>query len=139
MLAYKLDGSWTAWRPGSRLPSGMSPPPNAAEIMSPKELAKLGLSLVTVEAVPDGYHATGWTLVEVKGAPVSQPAIQAIIPPTSDELAAQVSPILASKDTLELALRAVISLLADKMAVTDAQAKTAVQNRMKAIAEGTRG
>lgn len=44
-----------------------------------------------------------------------------------------------SSDRIELALRAVISLLADQLGVTDQQAKDAVRQRMKAIVEGTRG
>lgn len=86
------------------------------------------------EAKPPDPVGKGWRWVsDPYVAPPPPP------PPTSDELAAQFDLIAGSRDTVELAVRAIVSLLADRMGITDEQAKTAVRARMKAIADGTRG
>ena len=59
--------------------------------------------------------------------------------PTPADLAAQLDTITGGLDQTSLALRAVISLLADRMGVTDAQAKAAVKQRMQQVAAGERG
>lgn len=145
MLAYPTKAGWAIWVAGSRVPSldggkGLTPPKNAEAAFSDDGLAKLGLYRVTREEIPEGKIATDWSLVDDKGLPVYRPTLEdAPPPPTAAELAAQFDRIEGKTTTVELALRAVISLLADRMGVTDAQAKAAVRNRMQAIAEGTRG
>lgn len=146
MLAYDDGkGGWIAWQPGTRMlnpdgTKGLTPPTTAETALSTEELATLGLHRVVVEAVPDGKIATGYTLVDNAGVPTWRPALaDPPPPPTSAELAAQFDRIEGRTTTMELAFRALLSLLADRMSVTDAQAKTAIRNRMQAIAEGTRG
>jgi len=81
MLAARTAGDgWTQWHPGSRviLPDGrrgMTPPPDAEDRLSDDDLAAHGLWRVAVEAVPEGQVASGWTLIDVAGAPVLRPTL----------------------------------------------------------------
>lgn len=88
------------------------------------------------------YGAPVYTI----GADTVTATYSVVPPPTADELADQLNSIVANTSTTELALRAVISLISDQIFTSDpdpvsrdTKAKTAVRNRMKAIAEGTRG
>lgn len=143
MLAQSdRNGGWVQWVPGTRAGPGKGvwPPRDAETALSDAELATLGLYRVVQEEVPDGKRATAWALVDVDGLPVRRPTLADLPPPpTPEQLAAQFDSLVLSTDQTRLAIRAVVSLLADRMGVTDAQAKTAVKNRMQAIAEGTRG
>lgn len=79
MLAFH-ESTWQIWTPGTRLPSGLTPPPNAEAAFSPEELTAVGLAPVTREAVPAGQRATAWNLVDVEGAPVYRPTLEDVPP-----------------------------------------------------------
>lgn len=69
-LAYKNnENQWIEWRPGSRLPSGLTPSRNAEQLMSELELEELGLYTIVVESIPLGKRSTAKTLTDVEGVP----------------------------------------------------------------------
>jgi hypothetical protein len=77
MLAYRdeNDTAWLAWD-GKRLPvwlGGVAPPSNAEQVMADPELAALGLARVVQDEIPAGQVVTGWTLIDVDGAPHYSP------------------------------------------------------------------
>lgn len=84
---------------------------------------------------PQNPAGKAWQWVLDNPPPLPDPPRE----PTSQELADRLDALTNDRDTLVLAVRALISLLADDKSVTDAQARTAVKARMKLIAEKQRG
>src|SRR5690606_6788891 len=78
----------------ARLPSGAKPPRRAEQIFSVQKLTSLGLRRVTVDPVPSGKIATGWTLTDVDGAPHWTPTLEDAPPPP---VPASVTPLQARR------------------------------------------
>ena len=78
MLAYFNESAWHIWKPGTRLPSGLTPPPNAEAVFTDTDLQAVGLARVAIEEVPEGQQATDWALVDVEGSPVYQPTLEPV-------------------------------------------------------------
>lgn len=100
---------------------------------------------------PNGQHHAGaytpWVYDAANDRATRDPIYVADPPPPStDELADQLNDLQGQTGLTELALRALISLISDQIfsndpdpVSRDQKAKAAVRNRMKAVAEGTRG
>ena len=93
--------------------------------------AEIGAESLTVEAVPEGYRATAWTVVREDGQYIYRPTVEVIPPPTDEEKAmirraryvAEVDPLMHA--ALGYDLEAEAETDPDAKAALEAKAATA--------------